>query len=63
MIDLCTGAVATLEFGKYETLAPEFAFKLEARPRSDLPEVSEYWVHLREDLYWQPLNAAHFLKA
>lgn len=60
MIDLCTGAVATLEFGKYETLAPEFAFKLEARPRSDLPEVSEYWVHLREDLYWQPLNAAHF---
>lgn len=57
---MCTVNVADLQFGKYETLSPQMAVKIEARPRSDIPEIDEYWVHLRNDVYWQPLNRAQF---
>lgn len=57
---LCTGQVGDLKFGQYETLAPDMAERLEARPREDLPHVKEYWVFLKKDLYWQPLDQTHF---
>lgn len=52
---LCTVTAATSEFGKYETMAPDMAIKMEQRtvPGSNKPE---YWLHLRENVFWQPLS-------
>lgn len=58
--NLCSVFVAQNEFGKYETLSPFAATKIELRPRADLPQAHEYWIHLREGLYWQPLEAGFF---
>lgn len=54
-IGLCSGSLARGHVGKYETFAPSMAIKVEGRPveGSDSPE---YWVHLREDVFWQPLD-------
>ena len=57
---MCVGTVAQLKVGQYETMAPDMAIKVEARPRADCPETVEYWVHLREHLFWAPLSRAHF---
>ncbi len=57
---MCTSSLAGLQFGKFETIAPDLAIKIEARPRDDLPEISEYWVHIRDDAQWCPLSEAHF---
>jgi len=60
MIQMCSVQVADLQFGVYETMAPDMALKLEMRPCQEDSEAQEYWVHLREDVYWQPLKKAHF---
>jgi len=60
MYQMCTVRVGDLKFGQYETLAPDMGLRLESRPREDLPDVQEYWVQLRRDVYWQPLDPAHF---
>ncbi len=60
MYQMCVPRVGDLKFGTYETHAPDMALRLEARPREDLPNVQEYWVFLRDDVYWQPLDPAHF---
>ncbi|NGX55671.1 MAG: Oligopeptide-binding protein AppA [Chlamydiae bacterium] len=60
MIDMCNVTVAQNLFGIYETLSPNMAIKMEARPLADDPDVEEFWVHLRDDVYWQPLNPRHF---
>lgn len=60
MTSMCSGSVAQLQFGKYETLSPSMAIKVEARPIPEAPTAVEYWVHLRENLYWQPLAQEHF---
>lgn len=70
-IGLCTAAVSRSQVGKYETFAPDMAIKVELRPVEGKDEV-EYWVHLRENVFWQPLDQAtlpnnvtiseHFLK-
>lgn len=60
LYQLCTGRVGELKFGQYETLAPDMALRLEAHSREDMPDVQEYWVFLRQDVYWQPLDPAHF---
>jgi len=55
----CSVTVARLKFGKYETFSPNMAIKVEER----LPEgskVPEFWVHLREGVYWQPLRQNFF---
>lgn len=57
-IGMCTGSVANQEFGKYEALVPDLAVKLELRKGKD--NQSEYWIHLRKDAFWSPLNPAHF---
>jgi peptide/nickel transport system substrate-binding protein len=52
---LCTVSAATSETGKYETMAPDMAIKMEQRmvPGTNKPE---YWLHLREGVFWQPLS-------
>ncbi|MEZ5315144.1 MAG: ABC transporter substrate-binding protein [Chlamydiales bacterium] len=60
LYSLCTVRLGDHTFGKYETLASDMALRIEARPRNDLPDTQEYWVFLREDVYWHPLNPAHF---
>lgn len=59
-IDQCQMTLASLQFGKYETMAPELAIKMEERPREG--GGSEYWIHLREGVYWKPLDPLHFPK-
>lgn len=56
----CCGAVAISEFGKDATLAADMAIKIEARPREGMKDVSEFWVHLREGMFWEPLTPAMF---
>ena len=60
MIEMCTAQVADLKTGCYETMAPCMAVRLESRPQQDNPSLQEYWVFLRDDLFWQPLNPSHF---
>lgn len=57
---MCVGSIATHSFGKSDVLSPDLALCIESRPRADFPDRSEYWVHLRRDIFWQPLNPAHF---
>lgn len=71
LLSRCNITVAQLKFGIYETLAPSAAERMEERmnPETQLPE---YWVFLRKDLFWEPLEqrffgdnltlAPHFLK-
>lgn len=58
-IALCSVSVAKLQFGQYETFSPNMAIKMEERinPNSGVPE---YWVHLRDNVYWQPLQQEFF---
>lgn len=67
---LCIPSASKSQFGKYETMAPELAIKLEERKSPGTGE-PEFWVHLRENIFWEPLNqkffpnakiAAHFLR-
>ena len=57
--DLCIPNVGTMQFGKYETFAPGLAYRVEERKmkESDIPE---FWVFLRDNVYWQPLVQSHF---
>lgn len=67
----CIVSVASLQFGKYETLAPDMAIKMEERKSKETGE-TEFWIHLRDQVYWEPLRrtlfpdsiqlAPHFLK-
>lgn len=56
---LCVPSVARLQFGKYETLAPDLAIRMEKRKDKETG-LTEFWVFLRKDLYWQPLHANLF---
>ena len=57
--EMCNATLSQLEFGKFETYAPNLAIKLEERKikGTDIPE---YWVHIRDDAYWQPLSPEWF---
>jgi peptide/nickel transport system substrate-binding protein len=54
-IGLCTIHLSRLHFGIYETAAPYAAKKIEERvnPKTNAPE---FWIFLRNDIYWEPLN-------
>lgn len=55
---LCTISVAASQFGKYETYAPAMATRMELRHNAEgLPE---YWIFLRKDVFWAPLEQKHF---
>jgi peptide/nickel transport system substrate-binding protein len=58
-VSQCGVSLARLKFGRYETLAPDMAIKIEERPRKDL-DVPEFWVHLRDGVFWQPLSEKLF---
>lgn len=55
----CSVAVASSHFGRYETFAPDMALKIEKRLSPD-GSLTEYWVHLREGVMWQPLKREMF---
>lgn len=57
-VGMCTVSIATTHFGKYETYAPEMALRMELR--KDKEGRPEYWLHLRQGVYWQPLQQEHF---
>lgn len=57
--ELCSGSPSKMQFGKYETFSPDMAIKMEARKMKD-SEATEFWVHLRDDLFWQPLKQNFF---
>lgn len=52
---ICSITVANNLFGKYETLSKAMAVKMEAR-KSEKTGVTEFWIHLRDDVFWEPLN-------
>jgi peptide/nickel transport system substrate-binding protein len=56
---MCRGAVGQNKFGIYDSLAPDLATKMEER-KDDATGVSEYWIFLRRDIYWQPLEPRFF---
>jgi peptide/nickel transport system substrate-binding protein len=68
---MCNLSVSQMKTGIYETLSPNAAFKMEERinQKTNHPE---YWIHLRESLFWHPLKphtiaqdfklSPHFLK-
>lgn len=53
----CQVSVAKGHVGIFETYAPQAAYKMEER---QVDGQIEYWVHLRNDLQWQPLSADWF---
>ena len=55
---LCNVGVAGLKFGVYETFVPNMGISMELK-ENDKGE-PEYWIQLRKDVYWHPLNPAHF---
>lgn len=56
---LCGMAVAKGLFGKYETMAPDMGVRMEQRvnPKNGAPE---FWIFLRNDVYWEPLKQEFF---
>lgn len=59
-IDQCTVSIASQHFGIYETFAPAMAVKMELR--KDEQGKPEFWLHLRRDIFWNPLQQNHFSK-
>jgi peptide/nickel transport system substrate-binding protein len=58
-ITQCTASVSRGQFGKYETFSPDMAIKMEERI-DKTTGVPEFWVHLRDGVYWQPLRSSLF---
>ncbi len=54
----CSVSVSTRHFGIYETMAPDMALKMEER--KDDQGRPEYWIHLRDNVFWQPLEPDFF---
>ncbi len=57
---LCILSIAESQFGKYETFVPQAAIKIEERKRTDNSELTEFWVHLRDGIFWEPLLQDNF---
>lgn len=53
MYSACLGGLASRVTGTYEQFSPDLAIKIEERSS---PEGPEYWVHLREGVFWAPLD-------
>ena len=58
-VSQCGVQLARLKFGKFETIAPDMALKIEERKQKDL-DVPEYWVFLKDGVFWQPLSKKLF---
>jgi len=57
--DRCIANLSQLEFGKYETLAPDMAVSIEERT-DQKTGTPEFWIHLRDHVYWEPLQLEFF---
>lgn len=57
-IGLCSISIGQEHFGIYETYAPALAKKMELR--FDHNGEPEYWIHLRQDVFWEPLKVSNF---
>lgn len=57
--NMCSVSVARLAVGIYETMAPDMALKVEERKNPETGNL-EFWVHLRDGVYWQPLRREWF---
>ena len=58
-LSLCNVSVAKMQFGKYETMAPDMAIKMELRTNPTTHK-QEFWIHLREGVFWEPLKRSYF---
>lgn len=56
--DMATITLVAQQFGKYETYAPNMAVKMELRENQE--GKPEYWLYLRRDVFWHPLDPKHF---
>lgn len=54
----CISSVSKQLFGKFETYSPDLAIKLEERKNKD--GHPEYWIHLRDNVFWKPLKKSFF---
>ncbi|SCC90869.1 Uncharacterized protein SCG7109_AZ_00050 [Chlamydiales bacterium SCGC AG-110-M15] len=59
MVSMCTVSTAGMEFGKYETMTDSSAIKIEER-YSNNSNIPEFWVHLRDNIFWEPLEQRFF---
>lgn len=57
--DRCSVSAARSEFGKYETFAQDMATRIEERINKTTGS-PEFWVFLRNDVFWQPLEQEFF---
>lgn len=57
----CTVRVARNKFGKYETLCPDMAIKMEER-KDEITGKVEYWIYLRDNVFWHPLKEEFFIE-
>lgn len=55
----CWPSAGDLQFGKYSALAKDLAIKIEERD-TERQDLTAFWVHLRDGVFWQPLEKAHF---
>lgn len=51
--DLCSGSLSRLHLGKYQTMAPGLASKIE---KKETLSGVDYFIELKEDLFWTPLS-------
>lgn len=58
-IDQCSVSVARLKVGIYESFSPDMAIKVEERINKENGK-PEFWVHLRDNVFWQPLRREWF---
>lgn len=56
---MCQVTTGGGHFGRYESYAPELAYKLEEKESPQTGE-KEYWLYLRKGVMWKPLQQAHF---
>ena len=55
---MCLVSLTNQAVGKYETFTPDMALSMELRYAAD--GRPEYWLALRHDIFWQPLDPRHF---
>ena len=58
-VSQCTVSVSKQKVGIYESFAPDMAIKVEERKNTKTGK-DEFWIHLRDRVYWQPLRSQWF---
>ncbi len=55
---MCVPSLSTDHVGRYGVMGPQLAEKIEERTNEE--GNPEFWIHLREGVYWEPLSPAQF---